>query len=265
MKRRTVPGRLAVTLAAALVSAASAEPVGGYHVEYSGYSHGFLVLKLTGALSLTANEYDIQVAFQTAGVAGLVTHADSDSHAKGRFAGGQAQPSLFEASGHMRGTARVTRIVYAEGDPVVQALTPPVEQERSPVPAAQTRHTIDTLSAAALLIHQVGGAAQCDGSVSTYDGRRLATQDAHTAGQEMLAHSGRSIFAGQALRCEVTGHQLAGFIRGESQADLKRPRHGTVWLANMLQGGPPVPVRVSFDHRLLGQVTLYLTALTPSG
>ena len=233
-------------------------------MEYAGYTHGFLVLRVAGSLTLSPTAYVVRLNFRTAGLVGMVVHADNDSRAEGHFAGGQAQPSLFETSGHLRGAARVTRVTYSDENPVIEALKPPVERERSIVPVADTRHTIDTLSAAALLIRQVGQDLRCDGAVRVFDGRRLSTQTAHTAGPDLLDRTRRSIFAGQALRCDVEGQQLAGFVRNENQEDLKRPRRGTVWLADMLPNAPPVPVRLVFENKLLGQVTLYLTAVTPA-
>ncbi len=245
--------------------AASAATTGSYTADYTGYSHGFTVLKLSGTLTLTPDGYAAHVTFHAAGFAGMMVRMDNDSQVTGHFAGSEAQPALFEGTGHLHGTNRVTRITYTNGNPTIQALSPPVEQERTSVAPADTLHTIDTLSAVSLLIREVGQSGRCDGSVSTFDGRRLATQTVHTSGQEVLPKTGRSIFAGSALRCDFDGRQLGGFIKDENEDNLRKPRHGTAWLADMLPGAPPVPVRVAFENKLLGQVTLYLTALTPDG
>ena len=257
-----------VVLVAALVPAAAngaglGAPVGSYSVEYTGYSHGFTVLKLAGTISLAQDRYAAHVTFHTAGMAAWMARVDNDSQVQGVFQGGQAAPSLFEGTGNLRGTRRATRIAYQDGNPVIQVLSPPVEHERSVVPPAQTQHTIDTLSAVAMLIHAVAQTGACEGSVTTFDGRRLATQTVHTTGQEVLPHTGRSMFQGQALRCDFDGRQLGGFVNDENEDTLRKPRHGTAWLAAVLPGAPPVPVRVVFDNKLLGQVTLYLTSAKP--
>ena len=254
-----------IVLAASLVPAAASgaglgAPTGSYSVEYTGYSHGFTVLKLAGSVTLLPDRYTAHVAFHTAGMAAWMTRLDNDSQVHGSFQGGQAAPALFEGTGNLHGRQRATRISYQDGNPVIEVLTPPVEHERSAVPPAQTQHTIDTLSAVALLIHQVAQTGACEGSVTTFDGRRLATQTVHTTGQEMLPQTGRSVFHGQALRCDFDGRQLGGFVNNEAEDSLRKPRHGTAWLAAVLPGAPPVPVRVAFDNKLLGQVTLYLTS-----
>jgi len=241
---------------------ALAAAIGTLSAEYTGYSHGLTVLKLAGSLTLTPIGYAVHITYHTAGMIGMLVHTDNDTQAQGDFVGGAAAPRLFTGFGHLRGTARATRIEYVEGNPVIRELSPPIEQERSPIPPAQTQHTIDTLSALALLMHQVGDSGTCSGTVTTFDGRRLSRQTAHQTGDEVLAPTDRSIFAGKALRCDFEGLQLGGFVRNEDEDDLRKPRYGTAWFANLVAGAPPVPVKVIFENKVLGHVTLYLTAVT---
>jgi len=239
-----------------------AATVGTLTAEYTGISHGLQVMKLAGSLSFTPTGYAMHVTFRTTGMINMVVHSDNDSQAVGTFQGDAVVPHLFFGSGNLRGTDRATRIEYANGNPVVRVLSPPVEKERSPIPPEDTRHTIDTLSALALLIRQVGQSGTCGGSVTTFDGRRLALQTAHAAGEVVLPPTDRSIFSGRALQCDLTGQQLGGFVNNENEDDLKKPRYGTAWLANMVAGAPPVPVKVIFENRFLGHVTLYLTSVS---
>jgi hypothetical protein len=241
---------------------AAASGVGTLTAEYTGLSHGLTVLKLAGSLSFTPTGYAIHVTFHTAGMVGWVLHSDNDSQATGLFQDNAVEPKVFFGTGHLRGSDRLTRIEYVNGNPVIRALSPPVEQERTPVAAADTAHTIDTLSALALLIRQVGQTGTCAGTVTTFDGRRLATQTAHAMGEEMLAPTSASIFSGKALHCDLEGRQLGGFVHNENEDSLKKPRHGDAWLADMVPGAPPVPVKVIFENKFLGHVTLYLTSVS---
>jgi hypothetical protein len=254
--------RLLLSLALCLPWPATAASVGTLTAEYTGISHGLTVLKLAGSLTLTPTGYAAHVTFHTAGLIGFVVHSDNDSQAVGAFKDNAALPQYFAGSGHLRGTARLTRIDYVDGNPVVHALAPPVEQERTAIPVADTQHTIDTLSALALLIRQVGQTGTCGGTVTTFDGRRLATQTAHALGEEDLPKTGASIFAGKALHCDLEGRQLGGFVHTEDEDSLRKPRHGSAWLADMVPGAPPVPVKVMFENKILGQVTLYLTSVS---
>jgi len=248
------------TAAPGMPQAAPAPPVGTFNVQYDGYAHGLIVLKLKAALTLTPTSYSGRLTYRTAGFVGFMVHNDSDSQVQGRFAGTTARPLLFESTGSLRGVHRETRISFEGDPPEVLALAPPVETERSPVPRPLTAHSIDTLSAITLLVRQVAQTGRCEGEALTFDGRRLTHMTAHTTGKELLAADERGKFNGLTLRCDFDGDQLAGFVKGEDPAALKRTHHGTAWLAPLAPGTPPLPVRVVFTNKVLGEVTLYLTA-----
>ena len=245
---------------------------GGWSVQYDGFSHGLLVLKMRASLHFTPSGYDGTLAFHTAGMIGWMVRSVDESEVAGRFVAGreaapspdQAAPSSFVSVGTLRGVDRVTRMTYRDGSPVIGTLTPDVTLERQPVAPSATMHTIDTLSAIAMLVRQVGDTGRCDGGTMIFDGRRLTALTARTTGADALPHVGRSVFAGATLRCDFDGNQIAGFKKDESEAEQRRTRHGTAWLASALAGAPPVPVRVIFDNKILGQVTLYLTAVAPA-
>jgi hypothetical protein len=245
------------------------DTTGSWGVTYDGFAHGLLVLKMRAHLILTPGGYDGELSFRTAGMVGWMIHDVDDSHVVGRFAASEpgavpdlAQPSRFDDVGNLRGADRTTRMSYRGGVPAVETLTPPVEVERKPVPPEVTPNTIDNLSALAMLVRHVGATGRCDGRATLFDGRRLTTLAVRTAGTEALPKTGRSIFAGQALRCDVDGNQLYGFKKNESEAEQRRTKHGNAWLATLLPHAPPVPVRVVFTNKDLGEVTLYLTGIT---
>jgi hypothetical protein len=245
------------------------DTTGSWSVTYDGFAHGLLVLKMRARLTLTPTAYDGELSFHTAGMVGWMIHDVDDSHVVGRFAASEpgaapdvAQPSRLDDVGNLRGTDRVTRMSYRGGTPVIEELAPPVALERKPVPPEVTPNTIDNLSALAMLVRHVAATGRCDGRATLFDGRRLTTLAVRTAGTQELTKTGRSIFAGQALRCDVDGNQLYGFKNNESEAEQRRTKHGNAWLATLLPHAPPVPVRVVFTNKDLGEVTLYLTGIT---
>ena len=241
---------------------------GSWDVQYDGFADGVLVLKMRAHLHFTPGGYQGTLAFHTAGMIAWVVRSTDESEVSGTFVHGtepapnadQAVPASFVSIGQLRGEDRVTRMTYRDGSPVIGTLTPDVTLERSPVAPLATRHTIDTLSAIAMLVRQVGDTGRCDGGTMIFDGRRLTALTARTSGAATLPHVGRSIFAGQTLRCDFDGNQIAGFKKDDTEAAQRRTRHGVAWLASVLPGVPPMPVRVIFDNKILGQVTLYLTA-----
>ncbi|MEJ1978973.1 MAG: DUF3108 domain-containing protein [Acetobacteraceae bacterium] len=248
-----------VILAATLVTAPAQAPTTPARATYSAYAHGLNVMRLTTMLDMEPRNYRVEVAFQLTGLVGFLVHGDSKTVVDGVFQGDQAQPRELFSAGHLRGGTRVTQIDWQNGNPVVMQLVPPVEQERDPVPASEQAHTIDTLSAMVVLLHEVAERGQCDGARQTFDGRRLSEISAHTVGPEVLPPTSRSSFQGVALRCDFDGRQLAGFLRDADQADLRRPQHGSAWFARVTPGGPPIPVRIVFQTRQFGATTMYLT------
>jgi hypothetical protein len=254
-------------LAALLLATWPAQPAlatdtGSFTAQYDGYAHGLIALKMTGALTLTPGAYSGRLSYHTAGMIGWMVHNVSESTAEGRFKDDAAAPERFDSSGNLRGTDRVTHMTYRDGNPVVLQILPPPGLERTLVAPGDTLHTIDTLSAIAMLVRRFGAAGSCDGKARVFDGHRLTDLTASTVGPEVLPPTAKSHFSGPTVRCDFVGLQLGGFMKGQDEAKLRAPRHGSAWLAPVVAGAPPVPVRVTFEHPLLGLVTLYLTSVT---
>jgi hypothetical protein len=260
---------LGVIASAAFLAAAtaSAATTGTLSATYDGYAHGVVALRLTASFNFTPGAYSGRLEFHTAGMLGWMVHTESDSQVEGRFTSGQGvgvTPLRYDNTGVQHGVNRLTRIIYQNGTPTITAIAPPVEQERTPVAPAQTMHTIDTLSAIALLMRQVGQTGKCDGTAQTFDGRRLTDLVAHTVGDEKLPAQRKFGFDGDTLRCDFVGTQMAGFVKNQDEDTLRRPKHGSAWLAPLVAGAPPVPVKVIFENQKLGLVTLYLTSVSGS-
>jgi hypothetical protein len=146
---------------------------------------------------------------------------------------------------------------------MIRDLMPPDEADREPVPEGERGDTIDTLSAIAYLVRHVTGTGTCDGQTRVFDGRRLSEIAARTVGLATVAHGEAGPFQGAALRCDFAGQQLAGFLHDEGLDWQRRPHHGAAWIAKVLPGGPPIPVRLTFETRWVGDITMTLTAAGP--
>ncbi len=225
---------------------------------YAAYSTGLNVLRLDVEFAVNPRDYRVHVVYRTVGTVGMLIHAEQDTVVEGTFAGDRPAPRRFFSYGHMRGRPRVTQIDYPRGQPEIRTLTPPNEEEREPVAAADQAGTVDSLSAMAQLVRQVNATGRCEGRSRTYDGRRLAELSARTAGQETLEPTGRSSFAGAALRCDFEGRQLAGFRLDADRTAAQHPRRGSAWFAAATPGGPLIPVRMQFETDMIGSVTMYL-------
>ncbi len=232
------------------------------HATYSAYLAGLHVADLEADIALGPNSYQVAVAYHTTGITSVFVHGHQSYTVSGSWAGMLPRPTEFLALGQWHGEQRVVRIDYQQGSPVVRELAPTVDVAREPIPAALEQNTIDTVSALAQLVRKVERIGSCNGSVRTFDGRRVATVQAVTAGDETLQPTGRSLFSGNALRCDFTAQQTAGFKVDDGPDKDRKPLHGSAWLAPLSHDGLALPVRLSFETHGLGTMTMYLTAIS---
>ena len=229
-------------------------------LHYDAYVSGFNVIDMDTTLALTPDSYRVAVGYRLTGIIGALFHGDALTTVQGSFLGADPVPHAMFSTGHFRGEPRVTQIQWRDGNPVIIQMLPPADTERDPVPAADQRHTIDSVSAMAALLHRVATTGRCDGEVRTFDGRRLSELQARTVGEETLPPTGRSTFQGPALRCDFEGRQVGGFYRDADQAAMRRPQYGSAWFARLEPGAAPLPVRITFSLRSFGEATMYLVS-----
>ena len=232
---------------------------------YVTYVAGLTVMTMAADVELRGDSYRVDLASRTAGAYGVMFRGETRSSALGSFvsggqAGGLVAPLRYAVAGHWRGTARHTLMDYANGVPSVLRMQPPNESEREQIAPALQRETVDTISAAALLMRRVTDSGRCEGEARTFDGRRLSQVGVRSAGWETLPRDDRSSFAGPALRCDFEGELLAGFMLDSDRAAAARPQKGSAWLARPIEGAPILPVRLRFEARWIGSATMYLTS-----
>ena len=233
------------------------------HASYETYAAGLQVAEVEAGLKLDPKTYQMKLGYQTTGMASWLFGGHQVDDVSGSWHGRQAEPARFLGQGYWRGKDRVAEIEYQRGKPTIRQLTPPATDEREPVPEAMQTNTVDTLSALLELIRSVHDTGHCESIAHTYDGRRVIEISAQTVGEEVLQPTGRSSYAGRALRCDFSGHLVAGFLLGDDHTRQSRPLRGSAWLAPIVLGGPPLPVRLSFETRWFGDATMYLTGVGP--
>ena len=248
-----------VLLAGAVASGPACAQPASVRLAYAAYFAGVNVADMQASFALSPQTYRIQLSFALTGALGALFHAQGISTADGRFQGDVAEPRELFSTGQFRGETRVTQIDWRAGQPTVTQMLPPLEPERDRVPAAEQLHTIDPLSAMAVLLHRLWTTGGCEADARTYDGRWLSEIAARTVGEETLDPTSRSSFHGTALRCDIEGHQLAGFVHDTDEASLHKPHRASVWFARTTPGGPLLPVRIALENRGFGAATMYLT------
>jgi hypothetical protein len=261
---RCGPGFIGFLLpCAAFAQSTSASGPQAMHATYEAYAAGIHVAEVATEFSFGPWNYQMNLGYHTTGLVGFLFRGHQFDRVSGAWHGRHVAPSEFVGQGEWRGVDRLADINYQQGKPVIRHLVPPNAEEREPVPESLQANTVDTLSALAELIHVVAETGRCETSVRTYDGRRAVEIEAHTVGEEILEADSRSTFAGKTLRCDFSGHMLSGFKFGDDRERDSKPMHGSAWLAPVVAGSSPLPVRMAFETRWFGDATMYLTGIGP--
>jgi hypothetical protein len=228
--------------------------------EYAVYALGIQVMEVRAYFDTNERGYAMQFNSRLRGPPSVVLgEARQATTVTGMWTASGVQPIRYDASGVWRGDPRRTTVEWNGPQPAIRALVPPNEAEREEVPAAQQRGTIDSLSAIVLLARQVQREGRCEASGNLYDGRRLTTISARTEGSEAVPAS-RGEWSGRALRCAFEGRLIGGFRREDNGPDARRPTTGTAWIAEVVPGAPPLPVRIETQTRMLGTLSAHLVS-----
>ena len=89
---------------------------------------------------------------------------------------------------------------------------------------------------------------RCSGTRRVYDGRRLFQLELHHDGVTEVKRSRYAVYAGPAIKCRLRVSKVAGFRDKEIQKG-QYPEQITVFLAELEEGTPLVPVRMEADYR----------------
>jgi len=232
-------------------------------MHFSLYSIGVKVAESIMTVDLGPADFRMALSYHTTGVARMFSGDKLDETVAGRIQDGLPAPALYRSFVTLHGQDRTVSMTWREGIPVITVLSPPNAGERDEIPAARLAGTLDPLSAVGSMLAMAARTGTCDFSHHTFDGRRLELFYARTSGEEDLPSTGRSIFAGRALRCDYVARTEAGFLLNGDRQEDSRPRQGTIWLARLTPGGPLLPVHGEVDTRFLGRATMYLTSVDP--
>ncbi len=239
---------------------ALAEPQARIHAAYQVYAMGLHVADVDAMLSIGPVGYRMDITYATTGVLGFFSTGRQVSSVEGGWSATAPLPHQYRSTGAWRGEDRIALIDYESGHPIVRRIVPPREKEYEPVPEAIRDASTDTLSAAAELLRRAARTGRCEARGLVYEGRRASELTARTGGEEIVPPTTRSVFAGRALRCDFTGHVVAGFKFTDDASARTRPLSGSAWLAQPVPGAIPIPVQLWFETRWFGTARMYLTS-----
>ncbi len=242
-----------------------AEPLPAEALEatYEVYSGGFqaltLVLRYDGA---AGERYAARLRARSDGFLANFFTFRLESEAEGRRTAAGPAPRRFrtEARWADNSPRRVALTYRDDGRIETEVVPPPEADARRPVPEAARRGTLDPVSAVVKLLEASTAAGRCAGEARIFDGRRRLDIAAEPLGQAEIEPSGYTVYAGPAQLCRVALEPITGFWDGEERRE-RYPSELRVFLAEVAEGQPALPVRVEMDLIARGAVRAHLTDL----
>jgi Protein of unknown function (DUF3108) len=251
MGRSAGTGCLAAAAVFALVGAApawgAAVAAEGVRVVYDVYYLALRILAVESTTFVEADGYRANSHMRTVGLIGALFPWESTSSAFGIVAGAQLLPEEYRLRSAFRGRSTEVDLRYETGDAVVERVVGEFgEGRREVVRGAERLGTVDPLSAAVAVSHELALEGRCAGTFRVFDGVRRYDLYYEDLGDTDLEASGRSSFAGPARLCRAQVKPVAGFL-ASGPGSGESPRWVTAWLSRPVSGAVPVPVRLDLE------------------
>ncbi len=219
---------------------------------------GLHVLTLHSTVDEVGDRYSITTDYATRGLAGVFSDLTTRSTVQGRLGNPAPHPVSFRRETRRGGADRQEKVEYRPDGSIEGSSTPPPPQ---PIPAAQTRGTVDNLTAYFTLERQLAKTGSCALVVPVYDGRYRYNLEFTNAGKKTLASVAGQKFEGEAIACHMYRRDVPGVDQPERDEGA---RQGTIWYAKLLPGDTMVPVRMQMEAQI-GVVDGYLAELRGRG
>lgn len=256
-----------VSIAAALFSVglsgampAAATDDGPLSLDYEAYFGGFHIGSARTTIRREGAEYEVQGEARARGLFDWYAGWRGRAISEGILGDGLVvSPEIHRNEGEWRGATRRNLLTFLpDGTVDVEQESPPDPNKLSPIPEDSIPGTVDPISAIMALARTMEVAGDCTGTIPIYDGRRRYDLSVTQGGARTFEANEYSIFAGEAVACEVVFERIGGF-RLEQSKYQQTARDRIVWVAQPLAGVPPIPVRIEVDTDY-GILLVHLTA-----
>jgi hypothetical protein len=265
-RARVLAAALAAWLAVAGVGpsradAPSAALAGPASLAYQVYFGGLKALALQAEIGLSPEGYRVRLEARTEGIIDWLVDWSARAWSEGAIRAGVVQPARHVTESMLRGSRRDAALTF-QPDGSIDAVVVPsaAADEREPVTPEQERGALDPISAVLIALRVMDARHSCDQRVAVFDGRRRYDLEFRDGGRDVLKPSEYSSFSGEATLClfryiRIAGYQKTG--RWNNPRDVDRVYR--TWLAPVVPGLPPLPVRIEAEGAF-GTVLVHLVA-----
>ena len=212
--------------------------------DYELWAGGLHALTFETKLTSDAPLYQVDLAVRTEGFIGRMFPFTMQARTRGEKKLDGLRPQHFGTRSRWKGNDRRVSLRYgADGSLTTEVVPPPEDDNRDPVPQAQRRGTLDPMSAILAMIEATSRTGQCSARIPVFDGRRRYDLVLRHIGPAELKPTTYSVYSGPVTECRAGFKRVAGFWNSR-RFEERRLNEVRVFIAPVLDGAPPVPVRV---------------------
>ena len=221
---------------------------------YEVYAGGIHAVQATLEMEIeTKDRYDLELTAKTRGLLGKLAPWEGSFESNGWKDGDSYKPEQHKSIATWRGEEEVKDYAYGR-DGKFRSLTidehdkPP---EKKDIDKEVTDGTTDVLTATLKMLENYNKTGKCEGSSIVFDGKRSFEQKFVHEENVTLESSKYNIYEGPAAKCTVEVIPKKGKWRKKPRGWMSIQEQGrekgtmpTVWVANMEEGAPAVPVKI---------------------
>lgn len=237
--------------------------------DYDVFAGGLHVLSSVLEIRLDEERYDARLDAELVGAPGWLVDWWAVVESGGQIDGDGLDPTLYSAERMRRGETQKTLLDFARDGEIDVTFDPERSDSIGLVSPELLEESLDPLSGLISVINTVTGGGNCEATVPVFDGRRRYDLVFSDLGLDELRPSRQSGFAGEARRCRMNLEPVAGAFRDDDDDDddfwsrkpeNDRRRQLDIWLAEPIDGGPILPVRM-VGRSSIGAIVIHLRSV----
>lgn len=243
---------------------------------YDVYAGGFHVVKADLDIDLReANRYRMELTANTRGFIGKVAPWEGTFTTMGWYDAKtkSATPEMHKSWAHWKDEDEIKEYQYNRDGTFKEYRVTDKHHERElrESPKELSDNTTDVMTAALEIMNTMPESGKCEGESEVFDGKRRFKMMFEDEGMTELKQSRYNIYSGPAVKCIVRVEPLGGAwhkkprgwmsIQEQGKENGKMP---TIWMANLTEGAPAVPVKVMVRSNY-GALVMHMTRYENGG
>ena len=225
---------------------------------YRVYVGGLNIFDFTIDFALGAESYSIKGDGESRGIARMFWRWATHISAGGNVGAEGVRPQIYNVDTFRPKRDRSMQLSFDEHGKYTIRRTPPDTAHRAAkrdLPVIVPPKTLDPLSIALMIGRDIARGRGCKGMHPIFDGNRRYNLTFTDLGPGAVPKTPYSVYTGNAYRCQFDIQRISGFqnprefLRFWDEDNYDPPM---IWLARLVPGLPPVPVRLEGDLNMGG-------------